>query len=117
MKISESKRNKFTHEKISEGAKKIIFKSTATRTAITITAITITLIIIYRKNMACTREKKKSTDRNVSRGPEPPFMLKIKEEKKEIPCEKDTSVILACLGSGMKWFRKDIGEYLKEVVN
>jgi len=24
---------------------------------------------------------------------------------------------LACLGSGMKWFRKDIGEYLKEVAN
>ena len=44
-------------------------------------------------------------------------MLKIKEEKRAIPCEKDTSVILACLGSGMKWFRKDTGEYLKEVVN
>ena len=67
--------------------------------------------------MACTREKKKSTNRNVSRGPEPPFMLKIEEEKRAIPCEKDTGVILACLGSGMKWFRKDIGEYLKEVVN
>ena len=113
MKISGSKRNKFTHEKLLEGAKKIIFKSTATRTA-----ITITLIIIYRKNMACTREKKrKSTKRNVSRGPEPPFMLKIEEEKRAIPCEKDTSVTLACLGSGMKWFRKDIGEYSKEVVN
>ena len=44
-------------------------------------------------------------------------MLKIEEEKRAIPCEKDTSVILACLGSGMKWFRKDIGEYLNEVVN
>ena len=44
-------------------------------------------------------------------------MLKIEEEKWAIPCEKDTSVILACLGSGMKWFRKDIGEYLKKVAN
>ena len=90
MKISESKRNKFTDAKLLEGAKKIIFKSTATRTG-----ITITLIIIYRKNMACTREKKKrkTTKRNVSRGPVLPFMLKIEEEKRAIPCEKDTSVI------------------------
>ena len=44
--------------------------------------------------MACTREKKKrkTTKRNVSRGPELPFMLKIEEEKRAIPCEKDTSV-------------------------
>ena len=62
--------------------------------------------------MACAREKKKknTTKRNVSRGPELQFMLKIEEEKRAIPCEKDTSVILACLGSGMKWFGKDIGE-------
>ena len=105
--------NKFTHQKILDGAKKIISKATATRTA-----ITITLIIIYRKNMASTREKKrKTTKRNVLRGSEPPFMQKIEEEKRAIPCEKDTSVILACLGIGMKWFRKDISEYLKEVVN
>ena len=44
-------------------------------------------------------------------------MLKIEEEKRAIPCEKDTSVIFARLGSGMKWFRKDIDECLKEVVN
>ena len=68
--------------------------------------------------MTCTTEKKrKTTKRNISRGPEPPCMIKIEEEKRAIPCEKDTSVILACLGSGMKWFRKDIAEYLKEVVN
>ena len=62
--------------------------------------------------MACTREKKKrrTTKKNVSRGPELPFMLKIEEEKRAIPCEKDISVILACLGSSMKWFGKDIGE-------
>ena len=52
--------------------------------------------------MACTREKKKrnTTKRNVSRGAGLPFMLKIEEEKRAIPCEKDTSVILASLGSG-----------------
>ena len=105
MKISESKTKKFTLEKLLEGAKKIIFKSTATRTA-----ITITLIIIYRKNMACTTEKRKTTKRNVSRGPEPSLMPKIEEEKRAIRCEKDTSVILASLGSGMKWFGKEIGE-------
>ena len=37
-------------------------------------------------------------------------MLKVEEEKRATPCEKDTRVILACLGSGMKWFGKDIGE-------
>ena len=42
------------------------------------------------------------------RGPELPCMLKIEEEKRAIPCEKDTSVILAFLGSALKWFRKDI---------
>ena len=62
------------------------------------------------------KREKKSTNRNVSRGPEPPFMLKLEKEKRAIPCEKDTSVILACWCSGMKWFRKDIGEYLKEVL-
>ena len=42
-------------------------------------------------------------------------MLKILEEKRSILCEKDASVILARLGSGMKWFGKDIGEQLERV--
>ena len=37
-------------------------------------------------------------------------MLRIREEKRAIPCEKDTSIILACLNSGMKWFGEDVGE-------
>ena len=61
--------------------------------------------------MTCTTEKKrKTTKRNISRGPELPCMLKIEEEKRAIPCKKDASLILACLGSGMKWLGKDIGE-------
>ena len=61
--------------------------------------------------MTCTTEKKrKATKRNISRGPELQCMLKIEEEKRAIPCEKDASVILARLGSGMKRFGKDIGE-------
>ena len=107
MKISESKRKKFTLEKLLDGAKKVTFKSTATRTA-----ITLKLIIIYRKIWPAQQRKKRKTltKRNVSRRPEPSLMLKIEEEKRAIPCEKDTSVILACLGSGMKWFGKDKGE-------
>ena len=51
------KGKKFTHEKLLKGGKKIICKSTATRTA-----ITIILIIIYRKNMTCTTEKKRKNN-------------------------------------------------------
>ena len=51
------KGKKFTHEKLLKGTKKIICKSTATRTA-----ITIILMIIYRKNMTCTTEKKKNNE-------------------------------------------------------
>ena len=56
------------------------------------------------------KKKRKTAKRNVLRGPEPPFMLKVEEEKRATPCEKDASVILACLGSVMNWFGKDIGE-------
>ena len=50
------------------------------------------------------------TTEKISRGPNPAFMLRIREEKRAIPCEKDTSIILACLNSGMKWFGEDVGE-------
>ena len=56
------------------------------------------------------KKKRKTTKRNISRGPEPAFMLRIREEKRAIPCKKDTSIILACLSSGMKWFGEDVGE-------
>ena len=44
-------------------------------------------------------------------------MLKIEYEMKAIPGEKDTSVILACLGSGMKWLGKKWVNSLKEEGN
>ena len=59
--------------------------------------------------MTCTTEKKEKQRRGTYRK-DLPCMLKIEEAKRAIPCEKDASVILARLGSGMKWFGKDIGE-------
>ena len=51
------------------------------------------------------QEKKKKTKRDIiTKGPETAFMPKIEEEKRVIPCEKDSSVIFARLDSGMKWW-------------
>ena len=50
----------------------------------------------------------------MTRGPDTAVMLKIEEEQRAIPCEKDTRVTCACLGRGMKWLEKDIGEQFEE---